>query len=384
MTWKNCKKILCVRPDNMGDLLMSAPAISAVKETFRCRISLLTSSMASPIASYIPGVDDIIVWDVPWVKGTEPWSAVAFEKTINELKQQQFDAAIIFTVFSQNPLPTALMLTLAGIPNRLAYCRENPYHLLSHWVPEKEPYVFIRHQTRRDLDLVKAIGASTTDETINIRLPQDHEQSLRAKLAGAGVDATRPWLVLHPGVSEKKREYPVDHWTEVGKKIISQLNYQVIVTGIARERPLVESICNGIGPHAYPLAGRLSLEEFITLIRFTPLLISVNTASVHLAAAVKTKTIVLYAMTNPQHTPWRGVGKVLPFSVPEELQSRNEVLQFVRQNCFGEKIREVTPEQVLSAAHELLIDRSEPLIEALVSLSSGNAQLRNQQDFVFP
>src|SRR5690606_19173117 len=143
---------------------MSTPAIVALKETFGCSISLLTSSMASAVAPYIPGVDHTIVWDVPWVKGTDPTCLTQFEDVITELKKHAFDAAVIFTVFSQSPLPTALMLTLAGIPNRLAYCRENPYHLLSHWVPEREPYTFVLHQTRRDLDLVKAIGASTIDE----------------------------------------------------------------------------------------------------------------------------------------------------------------------------------------------------------------------------
>ena len=70
MNWRDCKNILCVRPDNMGDLLMSVPAISAVKQSFRCSVSLLTSSMASGLAAYLPDVDEVIEWNVPWVKGT--------------------------------------------------------------------------------------------------------------------------------------------------------------------------------------------------------------------------------------------------------------------------------------------------------------------------
>src|SRR5690606_20238236 len=131
MTWKNCKRILCVRPDNMGDLLMSAPAIAALKETFQCSITLLTSSVSRQIAARIPAVDDVIVWDMPWVKHTTR-ATTDFTQIVDILKQRAFDGAVIFTVFSQNPLPTALVLTLAGIPRRLCYCRENPYHLLSH------------------------------------------------------------------------------------------------------------------------------------------------------------------------------------------------------------------------------------------------------------
>lgn len=383
MTWKNCKKILCVRPDNMGDLLMTAPAISALKETFNCSVSLLTSSMAQSIAPYIPGVDEIIIWDTPWVKGTGVSSPADFVNIVRLLNEKQFDGSIIFTVFSQSPLPTAFMLTLAGIPNRLAYCRENPYHLLSHWIPEKEPYTFVRHQTQRDLDLVRSIGASTADAKIKIRLPENQEAPLREKLSDAGIDATKPWLIMHPGASEKKRLYPPDQWVEAGRKIVRQLRHQVILTGIAKEKPLTDAIAQAIGREAFSIAGSLSLEAFITLIRFSPLLISVNTGSVHLAAALQTKVIVLYAMTNPQHAPWRSVGKVLPFSIPDALQSRNEVLQFVHKNYFDKTRRQVTPEDIFQAAHDLLIERRTYIIEPLVLPPQG-ARLTDQQHFVFP
>jgi ADP-heptose:LPS heptosyltransferase len=368
----------------MGDLVMSAPAIWALKESFQCSVTLLTSSMARGIAPYIPGVDDVIEWNVPWVKGTKAETDADFQKIIDTIKKRRFDGAIIFTVFSQNPLPTALMLTLAGIPQRVAYCRENPYHLLSHWIPDPEPYFVVRHQVRRDLDLVKAIGASASNEKITIRLPENFEPAVRTKLTSAGVDTVKPWLIIHPGVSEKKREYPADRWIEAGKRIITELKYQVIITGATDEKHLADQIREGIGSGAYSVAGALMLEEFITLIRFSPLLISVNTASIHLAAALETKVIVLYALTNPQHTPWKAIGKILPYSVAENLQSRNAVLQFVQRHYFAKKIEKVDPEEILNAAYELLIEKSEPPIEELVSSPPSGTLLRNQQNFVFP
>lgn len=367
----------------MGDLLMSAPAISALKETFKCSVTLLTSSMAKEVAAYIPVIDEVMVWDVPWVKGTDMPTAGAFEEMVMKLRSERFDGAVIFTVFSQSPLPTALMLTLAGIPNRLAYCRENPYHLLSHWIPEKEPYSFVRHQVRRDLDLVRSIGAEAENEKITIRVPQNFEQ-VRKKLTTVGVDTAKPWLVLHPGVSEQRREYPAGLWIETGKKIAKDLAHQVILTGSEREKPLTDKIAEGIGHMAYSLGGSLTLEEFITLIRFSPLLISVNTGSVHLAAAVQTKVIVLYALTNPQHAPWKTIGCVLPFSVAEDLQSRNEVLQFVQRHYFSKKIEKVDPDHILRIAHELLVERSEPLMDELVSSTPAALHLRNEQHFIFP
>src|SRR5688572_6396513 len=137
-SWKHCRKILCVRLDNMGDVLMSSPAFVALRESFGGRITLLTSSMGAPIAPYIPAIDEVLVFDSPWVKRDGLPDLESLTEVVATLKQKKFDAAVIFTAFSQNPLPAALLLYQAKIPRTLAYCRENPYMLLTNWIPEKE------------------------------------------------------------------------------------------------------------------------------------------------------------------------------------------------------------------------------------------------------
>src|SRR4051812_4856584 len=107
--WRNCKNILCIRPDNLGDVLMSYPAIRALKETFNCSITLLTSSAAKDIIPFLPAIDSAIVFDAPWVKNNKRGKTTDYFQLIQELRQKQFDGAVIFTVFSQNPLPSALI-----------------------------------------------------------------------------------------------------------------------------------------------------------------------------------------------------------------------------------------------------------------------------------
>ncbi|MDQ2657799.1 MAG: glycosyltransferase family 9 protein [Bacteroidota bacterium] len=365
-TWQDCKRILCIRPDNIGDLLMSSPAIAALKETFGAHITLLTSTMAKGIAPYLPAVDEILTWDVPWVKGTSMTTERDFHRIVETLEKKNFDAAVIFTVFSQSALPTALMATLARIPRRLAYCRENPYHLLSHWIPEKEPYSFVRHQVRRDLDLVATVGARTQDERLRLQVKVYPQESVRKKLLAAGVDISMPWVIIHPGASEKKRQYAAPLWIRAGTKITRELGYQVIVTGTERERVTAENIAGGIGAGSFSVAGKLSLEELITLIRFSPLLITVNTGPAHIAAAVETKVIVLYALTNPQHAPWKTVGKVLPFSVAEGLESQNEILRFVHMKYYSRGRLMVEPDDIVVAAEDILVRKNEGVIDELV------------------
>src|SRR5215217_4160160 len=103
-SWQHCKNILIVRADNMGDLIMSVPAIRALKETFSAKITVLTSSMAASIVPSIAEIDDAMVFDLPWVKAADTIANEEIFTLVQLLKQRKFDAAVIFTVFSQNPL----------------------------------------------------------------------------------------------------------------------------------------------------------------------------------------------------------------------------------------------------------------------------------------
>lgn len=361
-----CKKILCIRPDNMGDLIMSGPAIRALKETFACTITLLTSSMAAGIVPFFPEIDELIIFDAPWVKTANAMEIAAFYGVIEEIRQKQFDAAVLFTVFSQNPLPSAMIAYLAGIPRRLAYCRENPYQLLTHWVPDKEPYNFIQHQVQRDLDLVNSVGAWTDEKRLSLKLKRNTWTSVNKKLAENGMDMQRPWIIFHAGVSERKREYPQSLWIEAGKLVDKEINYQVILTGNAAERTSIETIKKGIGKNAFNAAGLLHLEEFITLIKRSPLVVSVNTSTAHIAAAVGTPIIVLYALSNPQHSPWMSRGKVLTYDIPEELRSKNEVLQYVHQHVHPKETCMLEPTEIVASIRDVLIGDCDCFIPAVI------------------
>jgi lipopolysaccharide heptosyltransferase II len=365
-TWKDCKNILCVRLDNMGDLLMSAPAITSLKESFKCKITVLTSSMAAPVASYIPAIDEVMTFDVPWVKSAFTVNEKSLYQVIDALKEKDFDAAVTFTVFSQNPMATFLITWLAKIPRRAGYCRENPYELLTDWLPDPEPYSTIRHQVKRDLELVKHLGATPYDRTIPLRLEAERYGNVQHKLLSLGLNIARPWLIIHPGVSESKREFPEHLWVEVGKKIANELNHQVVVTGSRKELNLTDRISKEIGNNAFAAGGTFTLPEFLLLIHQSPLVITVNTSTAHIAAATQTKVIVLYALTNPQHAPWKSIGRIFPYKVEEQAQSKNEVLKFLQTNYFTKTQALPTADEIVSAAFELLTDVKNSFIPELV------------------
>ena len=299
------------------------------------------------IADSISEIDDTIIFDAPWVKTT---STDDYNEIITLLRDEAFDGAVIFTVYSQNPLPSAMMLYQAGIPLRLAYCRENPYGLLTHWEPDKEPYEYIRHQVRRDLDLVSSIGAFTADEQLKLEVDESLWPQIRAKMTAAGLDPEKPWIILHPDVSEEKRLYPVAEWAAAVGKLSAMLNSQFVLTGLQPNEALVQAL------ESYPvysLTGQLDIYELITLVSHTRLVIAVNTGIIHIAAATDTSVLVIYALTNPQHTPWNVHSKVLYFDIPEKLRSSNEVVRYAYHISAQKMLPPATPESIAISAAAL-------------------------------
>jgi ADP-heptose:LPS heptosyltransferase len=314
----------------MGDIIMTGPAMEALKRRFNVSITLLTSPGGSAIAPFMPQIDEVWISDFPWNKSGAATPAELARLTAR-LKAGNFDAAIVFTVYSQSALPAAMLAWQAGIPLRLAYCRENPYHLLTHWLPDREPLCDIKHQVIRDMELVKVIGAPDEKPVLRLAGFEHHIETCRRKLADEGIDMHRPFFLFHPGVSEKKRQFPVRHWKELISRISAEYGLPLVASGGEEDRALVARILPDRKTSCANLAGRLKIGEWICLIQSARAIVSVNTAAAHIAAAVKTPVLVLYALTNPQHTPWMSRSAVVPFPVQEQLRSHNQVVEFVRK-----------------------------------------------------
>jgi lipopolysaccharide heptosyltransferase II len=366
MSWNTAQNILCVRLDSIGDVLMTAPAMRALKTSgdIPRRITLMTSAAGAAIAPLIAEIDKVIVYDAPWLKATAPRldSQPEFQR-IEQLRSAQFDAAVVFTVYSQNPLPSAFLCYMADIPLRLAHCHENPYQLLTDWIKDPEPEQMIRHEVQRQLDLVSSVGFQLEDDRMKLQIPAEAVDRVREVLAAQEVDLQQPWVVIHPGATAPSRRYPPELFAIAARQLVRELGLQVILTGTTPERELVQFIQTEMQAKSISLVDRLDLTEMAALLSIAPLLISNNTGPAHLAAAVGTPVVDLYALTNLQHTPWRVPSRVLYHDVPCRLCYRS-VCPEVHHHC----LRLVDPDDVVKAAIELLS-------EARISPSIDNSPL---------
>ena len=350
--WLECRSLLAVRLDSMGDVLMTSPALRALKQSpARPRVTLLTSPAGEEAARLIPEVDQVLVYEAPWMKATAGRSDPGPDRAmIDQLAGAGFDGAVIFTVYSQSPLPAALLCHLAGIPLRLAHCRENPYQLLSHWVRETDPGSPVRHEVRRQLDLVATVGMRPDRVGLSVTLPPGAAERVAELLAGLleprpGPEG--PLVVIHPGASAPSRRYPAVGFATAARQLAGS-GCRIVFTGSAAEQDLVAGIQAATGSGSVSLAGQLNLAELGGLLARAAVLIANNTGPVHLAAALGTPVVDLYALTNPQHTPWEVPSRVL-FQDVACRWCYKSVCPEVHHHCLAL----VEPKAIVSAVSEL-------------------------------
>jgi lipopolysaccharide heptosyltransferase II len=313
--WRGVRRLLAVRVDNLGDVLMTTPALAAAAASVPgLRITLLGGPGAAALAPHLPMVHDVMTARVPWVRHEDGGGAIDDAPLLARLAAGRFDAAVVFTVCTQSALPAAMLCRLAGIPLRLAHVRENPYELLTDWAPELDLSVDgARHEVRRQLDLVARVGWRCDDERLRFALRPADVARVDELLAG---EAGRPLVAVHVGASAPSRRWPAERFGAAADVIARRTGARIVFTGSAAEEPLVEAARAAMDGASRSLAGALSLGELGALLARADVVVTNNSGPAHLAAAVGTPVVDVYALTNPQHTPWQVPARVLSHDVP--------------------------------------------------------------------
>jgi lipopolysaccharide heptosyltransferase II len=245
------------------------------------------------------------------MKASAPQRPQADFTLVRLLAARRFDAAVIFTSYSQSPLPAALLCHLAGIPLRLAHCREQPYHLLTDWLADPEPATVLRHEVQRQLDLVAHVGCRAASAHLSFALSAADVASVRATLAACGLDLSRAWILVHPGATAPSRRYAAPQLAMAVRALVRSHALQVVLAGGPDDAELVDNIARLSEAPTVSVCGKLTLGELGAALKLASVAVLNNSGPAHMAAALGTPTVSLYALTNPQHTPWQARCDVL-------------------------------------------------------------------------
>jgi ADP-heptose:LPS heptosyltransferase len=338
--------VLAVRPDAMGDMLITGPAIRALAAAGR-GVCVLAGPAGAAAARLLPGVTSVLTWRLPWIDAEpEPAGQARLEDLVARLRRRGSQEAVIFTSFHQSPLPTALLLRMAGVSRISAISPEYPGSLLDLRLQPDE--AADQPEPERCLALALAAGFPLPpgdDGRLRVRgpLPGD-PYSLRRK----------PYTVLHPGASVPARA-PSPGRCAAMVRALARDGRRVVVTGSAAERPLTAAVAAGGG---IDLGGRTTLPGLAAVLAGADAVVAPNTGVAHLAAAVGTPVVSLFAPVVPARR-WQ------PYGVPVVL------LGDQRAGCAGSRARccpvpghpcldGIGPAEVAAAVRELTAGQPRP------------------------
>lgn len=327
---------LVVRLDSDGDVLVTGPAIRAVAAG-SSRVTLLCGPRGRQAAGLLPGVDRLLVHRAAWID-PEP-DAIDRETAlalVADLATLRADCAIVFTSLHQSPLPTALLLRMAGVRRIGAISEDYPGSLLD--VRHRVGQV---HEVERALSLAAACG---------FELPRTDDARLAVRRQAAEIPLDPGYVVLHPGASVPARAWPARLHAQLAARLAGA-GRRVVVTGSPAERELTASVA-GSHPDVLDLGGRTSLCELADVLAGADAVVVGNTGPAHLAAAVGTPVVSLFAPVVPA-ARWR------PWMVPHVLLGDQDAA------CAGTRAREcpvpghpclasVSPEDVEAALRQLV------------------------------
>jgi ADP-heptose:LPS heptosyltransferase len=337
--WESIDRLLVVRPDNLGDVLLAGPALAALRAvTPHARLDLLASPAGAPAARLLPEVDEAVVARVSWQQ-----IAVTAEPPdtdlVRRIAARRYAAAVVLTSFSQSPWPAGYALQRAGVPVRAGMSKEFGGTPLTHWVPAVDDGL---HQVDRALCLLVGLGVpiERVPRTLHATVPEAARE--RAATLNPG-----PYAVVLPGASCPARRWPADRFRATAA-LLAQQGLPVVVTGPAAERDLVDAVAAGsVGVVA--AAGEFDVPGLAGLLAGAAVAVTNNSGGMHLADAVGTPVVALFAGTEDE-------GQYRPRSVPSAVLRVPTPCSPCRQfRClFNLECLEVTPQAAAEAALRLV------------------------------
>jgi ADP-heptose:LPS heptosyltransferase len=278
------KNILIVRTDRIGDVILSLPIASVIKEYYpNCKVSFLIRDYTKPLTEANPHIDESII-----IK--ENNGRFRILENVRLLKKYNFDAAIVL-------YPTfilCLIIFLAGIKKRVGTGYRLYSFLFTDRVYEHRKDAK-KHELEYNISLLKSIGIDFQPGTDNVKFNLNISDSSLIKIDGLlkvhNIQPDEKFIIIHPGSGGSAVDLPIDSF----KKIIEHLSdfdIKIVLTGSSAEKTMCEKLL--ISNNVINLSGLLTLDLLIAVISKSDLLIANSTGPLHIAAALGKQTFGFY------------------------------------------------------------------------------------------
>jgi lipopolysaccharide heptosyltransferase II len=346
-------RILLVRPDHLGDVLLTTPAIHALRQTLpHAELHALVGPWSARVAASYPEIDTVLTVPFPGFsrEPKENWQSpyqLAFN-TARRLRRIAYHAAIIFR---PDHWWGALVTHLASIPERIGYDLPDTAPFLTSAVTRRHEHVVMQN-----LRLVEHWTGELAGENAQYQFPFDDTD--RAYVDGYleewGILPAEHVFCIHPGSGTWVKQWPEANWSIVADTLAEQLDARVVFTGSEHELPMILRMTQAMSHPACVMAGETQIGQLAALYARSRVVLGPDSGPLHLAAAVATPTVTLYGPADPiEFGPWGARDK-------HQILASNigcrpcRVLDWADDDPENHPcMRDITVAQVLTAAREV-------------------------------
>jgi heptosyltransferase III len=307
-------RILLVRPDHFGDLLLLGSALRVIEETATDHEHvLLTGPWNSTTAAHL----------IPnWTRHEWPFPGFDRQRSAANGSFDPYRQLSSAAEFVRTLAPQAIVLTRddhwwgawmareAGVPIRIGYDHPLLRPFLTHPIP-----IDHTHYVEQNLQLARSaltvLGYQVPDapefrhEDFPLFWPVNSDASRTARQLIDAHKLADGFVVVHPGSGASVKLWANDRWTHVIKRVQQASRLPVVVTGAGDETPLCSEIEQGLSTPIHNLAGQTTLFSLAELLRSASLVLGVDSGPLHLACAVGTPSLHLFGPSDAvRYGPW--------------------------------------------------------------------------------
>jgi lipopolysaccharide heptosyltransferase II len=288
----------------VGDTILSYPTVQQLKTLFpKSHLAILIPSYLVDLWKTFPPVDEII----PFQKKRGIGSIWEDLNLSQSLKERNFDLAVILP----RSFRSAFHIYLARIPIRIGYRDEGRSLFLTHRIRRTQEILHV-HRVHYYQKLLEPLGKVENHLSPQIYLREEDRRWANQVFMDLGILEGKPLIGMNPGATYglAKCWYP-DRFGELGKRLTEKWQASILLFGKEEERPIVHEIQRHLGARGTDLTGKTRLLQLAALLERCDLLVTNDTGTMHVAAAVGTPVVALFGSTPPHITgPW-GDGHVV-------------------------------------------------------------------------
>ena len=283
------RKILVIQTAFIGDVILTLPLIQVLKRNFAdSEIDVVATPQASGLFENHPAIHHV----VPYDKRGSDRGVAGFRRLTKQIAKERYDLALV----PHRSVRSALLAFGSHIPVRVGFDRSDGKWLFSHIVPYRKDI----HEIERNLSLMNPIRQHATERELPSLYPGELDRrAVQLLLRQLGEDQTRPLAAIAPGTIWNTKRWPKERFADVARRL-SREGTSVVLIGSEADSTLCNEIC-GLAKenHIHNTAGKLTILQSAELIRQSRIIISNDSAPMHLGVAVRTPVVAIFGATVP-------------------------------------------------------------------------------------